>query len=73
MDRVVLIALLGIPLLVIVDVALFSRPITPISAMSLINLPGLDRDRLHPDGRLQSPQAIVPSQIVIKPVPEQGS
>jgi hypothetical protein len=68
MDRAALLALLGIPILVIVHVALFRQPI-----------PGVAKhwtaagDHLLLQGHWQSPEAGRPSYFVVEPRAERGS
>jgi hypothetical protein len=68
MDRVVLLALLGIPVLVIMHVALFASPL-PSTSM----LVDEDRDRPVLQGTWRMPEPPGSMRLVIKHLPEQGS
>jgi hypothetical protein len=69
MDRVVLLALLGIPLLVIIHVALLAPRVLSGPAMLA------DGNRGGPvlQGHWQMPEPALPLHLVIKHFPEQGS
>jgi hypothetical protein len=68
MDRVVLLALLGIPVLVIMHVALFAQPL-PSTSVHVED----DRDRPLLQGHWRIPEPPGSTHLVIKHLSEQGS
>jgi hypothetical protein len=72
MDRVVLLALLGIPVLVIMHVALFRQELPPGIAMLSISGGGQERPTLQ--GHWLAPERVdLPARYVIKQTSERGS
>jgi hypothetical protein len=72
MDRIILLALLGIPVLVIIHVALFWQDLPPGIAMLSTVGGGQERPSLH--GYWLSPERIdLPARYVIKQTSERGS
>jgi len=69
MDRVFLLALLGIPVLIIMHVALFAQPL-PSGPDMLVDA---DRERPVLQGHWQMPESPGLMHLVIKHLPEQGS
>ena len=72
MDRVVLLALLGIPVLVVIHIALSAGEIPSGVAMLTAVVDG-DRDRPVLQGHWQMPEPAFPLHLVTKHLPEQGS
>lgn len=70
MDRAVLLALLGIPILVIIHVALFWQPISSGGLMAS-NAQSPERVRLQ--GHWQTPEEALPANFVIERKMERGS
>jgi hypothetical protein len=72
MDRVVLLALLGIPILVIMHVALFWQSLPPGAVM--FSAADGAPERPHLQGYWQAPERLsLPSRFVIRQTSEQGS
>lgn len=69
MDRTILLALLGIPVLVIIHIALFAQPIPWTSAMFW----AASGDGTQLQGHWQSPEQTLPSHFAIERTTEQGS
>jgi hypothetical protein len=72
MDRVVLLALLGIPVLVIAHVALFSQQFPVDLTMTSVAVDG-HRESPMLQGHWQPPEPAFPMHLVIKPISERGS
>jgi hypothetical protein len=68
MNRVALLALLGIPILVIIHVALFRQPIPGVAKYWMVA-----GDHLLLQGHWQSPEEGRPSYFVVEPMAERGS
>jgi hypothetical protein len=72
MDRVVLLALLGIPVLIIMHVALFWQGLPPGIAMLAVTGEALERPSLQ--GHWLAPDRVeLPARYVIKQTSERGS
>jgi hypothetical protein len=69
MDRAVLLALLGIPLLVIIHVALFWQPLPS----DMANLSAADNETSSLQGHWQSSERVLPSHFVIEHLSQRGS
>lgn len=72
MDRVVLLALLGIPILIVAHVALSAQEI-PTGLTMLSAMVDGDRDRPVLQGHWNMPEPAFPMHLVNKHIPEQGS
>jgi hypothetical protein len=72
MDRVVLLALLGIPILVIIHVALLAPELPSGPAMASAARQD-DRELPVLQGHWQQPEPGLPAQVAIKHSPERGS
>jgi hypothetical protein len=72
MDRVVLLALLGIPILIIIHVALFS-PELPSGLAMASPASQLDRELPVLQGHWQQPEPVGPARLAIKHTTERGS
>jgi hypothetical protein len=72
MNRVVLLALLGIPVLIIAHVALLSQPFPVDLAMTSAAVDG-DRERPSLQGHWQAREQALPVHLVIKSISERGS
>jgi hypothetical protein len=70
MDRIVLLALLAVPLLIVIHVALF-RPIGADGVMFWPSAP--DDDRVQLQGYWQSPEQLLPAHFVVERTTERGS
>jgi len=73
MDRAILLVLLGIPLLIIMHVALFGQQLPSGSAMISASAQDSDRDRAPLQGHWIAPEQPVLSRFVIRHISEQGS
>jgi hypothetical protein len=72
MHRVILLALLGIPVLVIMHVALFSRDLSP--AVAMLSTPGAGQEHPSLQGYWLEPErADTRARYVIKQTSERGS
>ncbi len=71
MDRAVLLVLLGIPILVVIHVAMFWQPIPWQGVVFWTASQDMERPQLH--GRLQQPEQVFPAQFVIEHTTQRGS
>jgi len=74
MDRVVLLALLALPVLVIMHVALFEQGLTSAVGLAWTPIPEARAERVSLQGYWRAPERkFAPPRYVINTSPEQGS